>query len=239
MTNLKETILKKIHEHEVIMRPRWPFMLRGIFLLLLTSIIICFVLFVIVIITVSLRANGLIQLSTFGIPGFFHFFINLPWLIIFGIFIALIIVEILFRKFSFGYRTPALITLGIVGIVTILGGIFLSSIGPKIMTEKIRNNSFIRFEMMGESPEFIKRRPLTFGVIKEIGTSDIIVETDKEVIRVFFDESTRFPDGKKILFVGSSVFVGGLRTGNTMHAFGISDEPPELRFYRRQMMLKK
>ena len=235
MTHIKETILKKIHEREVIMRPRWPFVLRGILILLLAGVIICFALFVMIILTISLRETGMMQLPIFGAPGLFHFFLNLPWLIILGIFIALIVVEILFRKFQFGYRTPALITLGIIGITTVLGGIFLSSIGPRNIAKQIRSNNFIRFQMH-EGPEFTKRRPLTHGIIRELNTSDILIETDDETIRVLFDNSTQFPDGKAILSVGSPVFVGGLREGNVMHAFGISNEPPELRMYRKPIM---
>ncbi len=230
MTKIKETILKKIHEHDVVMRPRWPFVFRGIFILLLTGVIICFALFVTMILTISLKETGMMQLPSFGFPGLFHFFVNLPWLIVLGVFITLIVAEILFRKFSFGYRTPTLITLGIIGICTVFGGIFLSSIGPKMMTEKIRNNSFVRKEMMRDGSGFARRQPLAHGIIKELNSSDITLETEEETIKVIFDESTRFPDGKEILSVGSSVFVGGLRNEDTIRAFGISNEPPELRF---------
>jgi len=236
MTNLKETILKKIHAREVFMKPRWPFVLRGIFVLILGGVFVCFALFVMVILMVALRENGMMQLPAFGAPGLFHFFVNLPWLIILGVFIALVIVETLFRKFSFGYRTPALITLAIIGIGTVLGGIFLSSIGPRSMTDRIRENPFVRTEMMREGPEIIKRRPLTHGIIRELNVSDMTIDEDGETIQVLFDDSTRFPDGKEILSIGSPVFVGGLRNGNVVRAFGISKEPPELKFYRTRMM---
>ncbi|RJQ29143.1 hypothetical protein C4565_02670 [Candidatus Parcubacteria bacterium] len=232
MTHLRETILKKIHEKEVVMRPRWPFVLRGILRIILVAVVICFALFVMMVLMVALRENGLMQLPAFGAPGLFHFFINLPWLIILGVFIALIIVEILFKKFSFGYRTPALITLGVIGVGTVLGGLFLSSIGPRAMTDRIRNNAFVRSEMMREGPEFIRQKPLTHGIIRELNVSDMLLETEDETVRVLFDESTRFPDGKEILFVGSPIFVGGLRNGSIIKAFGISNEPPELKFYR-------
>ncbi|MFA5870398.1 MAG: hypothetical protein WC842_00710 [Candidatus Paceibacterota bacterium] len=238
MTNLKEIILKKIHERKVVMRPRWPFVLRGILLLVLAGIIVCFALFVVIILTASLRETGMMHLPVFGAPGLFHLFINLPWLIILGVFIALILVEILFKKFSFGYRTPTLILLSIIGVATVFGGILLSSIGPRDITRQIRNNNFVRFQMH-EGPEFIKMRPLTHGIIRELNASDILIETNSETIRVLFDNLTQFPDGKEVLSIGSPVFVGGLRTGNTVRAFGISNEPPELQFYRRQMMQKK
>lgn len=238
MTKIKETILKKIHEHDVTMRPRWPFVLRGIFTLLLTGVVVCFALFVIMILTISLKETGMMQLPAFGFPGLFHFFINLPWLIILGVFATLIVAEILFRKFSFGYRTPTLITLGIIGICTVFGGIFLSSIGPKIMTEKIRNNPFVRKEMMRDGTGFAKRRPLTHGIIKELNSSDMTIETEEETIRVTFDESTRFPDGKEILSIGSPIFVGGLRIGDEVKAFGISNEPPELRFQKIPLLIE-
>jgi len=238
MTHIKETILKKIHEREVIMKPRWPFVLRGTLTLILAVVIACFSLFVMIILTVSLRETGMMHLPIFGAPGLFHFFINLPWLIILGVFIALIIVEILFRKFSFGYRTPALIMLSIIGIATVFGGIFLSSVGPKNITRQIRSSDFVRFQMR-EGPEFRKQRPLTHGIIKTLTASDMLIETEDGTLKVLFNNSTQFPDGKEILSVGSSVFVGGLRDGDTIHAFGISNEPPELQTYRKPITLPK
>ncbi|TSC51847.1 MAG: hypothetical protein LiPW41_794 [Parcubacteria group bacterium LiPW_41] len=229
MTHIKETILKKIHEREVIMKPRWPFVLRGILTLILACTIIFFAIFVIIILTLSLKETGMMHLPVFGVPGLFHFLINLPWLIILGVFIALIIVEILFRKFSFGYRTPAIITLGVIGVSTVLGGIFLSSIGPKNVTKQIRDSNFVRLQMH-EGPEFRKQRPLTHGIIRTLNSSDMSIETEDETLKVIFNDSTQFPDGKEILSIGSSVFVGGLRSGDTINAFGISNEPPELRF---------
>ena len=235
MTDLKQTVLKKVHAGEVFMKPRWPFVLRGIATLILGIILACFVIFAMFIILVALRGSGISILPAFGAPGLFHFIKNLPWLIILGIFIALIIIEILFRKFSFGYRTPALIALGIIGIGTVLGGIFLSSIGPQSMFEGIRKNTFVRTEMMREGPQFMKTRPFFRGIIQELSVSDMLIAMENdEVIRVVFDKRTRFPEGKDVLEIGNSVFIGGIRDGNIVHAFGISSEPPEMKFRENQ-----
>ncbi len=119
LNNLKDDVLRKIRSHEVAMRPRMYFTLRVIALVVLTLMVFLLTLFLCNFILFIVRVNHHDALLGMGPRGFFAFVNIFPW----GLFLLdialLLVLERLLRQFSFGYRTPVLLSL-LVAVILIV-----------------------------------------------------------------------------------------------------------------------
>ena len=123
-TPIHISVLKAIASGEVAMRPRWHFVLKTALVSTGGVIVLCAVLYLASFVIFVSRQTGGSFVPIFGSRGWYHFFISLPWVLILLSFIFVIILEILVRRYSFGYRQPLLFSvMGIVVIVVAGGGI--------------------------------------------------------------------------------------------------------------------
>ncbi len=158
MNDLKEKILKKIREGEVVMRPKYHFTLRAAALVLVAlavlvvSVFICNVLFFV------LRLNG--HESLLGRPGglllFLRFF---PWELL-ALDVALILLlEWMLARFKFAYQKPTLYLALALVVVVISAGFALDR--GTLFNDRV----LMRADRGGLPPPFIQiyegsRRPL-------------------------------------------------------------------------------
>ena len=153
--SIKENIIKAIQAGKVNMKPRWHFVLQTVLLIAGTILAALALLYLVSFIIFVLHQTGSWFVAGFGMHGITEFLMSFPWIIALITLIFLIILEILVRKYSFGYRKPLLITSAAV-LVLVVGGGFV-----------VANTSFHRglFDSAEE-----ERLPFGGGFYKEFGT---------------------------------------------------------------------
>ena len=129
MNNVKDTVLNKIKEGEVAMRPRWHFVFKGGLALVGIGVLALWLIYLVSFIMFALATSGVIMIPAFGFQGLVGFLLALPWLLILVAAVFIVLLEILVNKYSFGYRKPLLYTLfGVVGF-TVVGTFLVSQTG--------------------------------------------------------------------------------------------------------------
>lgn len=98
------------------MKPKIYFVLRTLFFALSAVLGFLFVLYLISFVFFCAREAR----------GFFPLLFGLPWFLIFLSVVLVVLLEILVRHFSFGYRAPILYTLLGIILFVILGGFFIN-----------------------------------------------------------------------------------------------------------------
>ena len=120
---LQETLLAKIKEGQMVMRPRWHFVLKAVLGILGMIILAMAALYLISFILFALREAGLLFIPGFGFHGVGVFLFSLPWILILVSLIFIFLLELLVKRYAFGYRKPLLYSLfGVLGLV-VLGSI--------------------------------------------------------------------------------------------------------------------
>ncbi|MDO8469986.1 MAG: hypothetical protein Q7S84_03145 [bacterium] len=121
--SIKERIIQAARRGDITMRPRWHFVLKGtlvgvgILLALLALLSIAsFAVF-------SLRQTGAWFAPAFGSSGWFAFFRAMPWLLVALSAVFVVLLEVLVRHYSFAYRTSLVLTLAVILVVAVAGGI--------------------------------------------------------------------------------------------------------------------
>lgn len=226
MTNenskIKNNILEKIKHGEVSMRPRWHFVLETILVVSGMVLLAMGLLYLLSFIVFFFRQSGLFFTPLFGFHGIITFLYASPWLLIFVAIVFIGALEVLVRKYSFGYRTPLLyILFGIVGI-SFLGTYVLAQTPIHARLQMYTNESRIPFvaplyKKYGEH----KLPNVHMGIISEV-TEDGFVLNDvrKGIYTVRLTKDTRIPYGvtfKKEMVVG----VMGTQTHGEIIAEGV------------------
>lgn len=224
--NIRESVLNRIHSGEINMRSRTYFLIR-LALLCMTAILITFIsIFLLSFVIFSSSLDGSLFLIRFGGEGLYHFFLTLPWFLLFIDVFLLIILDSLLKSFRLGYKNPvAYLFLGTVLIVTISSVLIdLTSFHQNVMS-KIENNgvSLLPNIYSGVGSQIqkpgtwkgvvqkINENKFTFSYIKgvtgEYGVALVIAKTNVDV--------------EKYLDVGDLVFVAGTLNNGEIMAYGI------------------
>jgi hypothetical protein len=219
---IKDTILEKIKHGEVEMRPRWHFVIKSILVLsgiILGSIglvyILSFILF-------YLRQSGLFFIPLFGFRALLTFIIASPWLLVLTAVVFIIALELLVRRYSFGYRTPLLYMLFGIIAISFLGTYLISqtTVHDRLQTFSEKNNVPI-FSPLYRAYGKRELMDVHMGRIVEITDKGFIIENNKsEQLHIYVSEQTRSP--RNIVFTeGQSVGVFGERTEDAVIAEGV------------------
>jgi hypothetical protein len=198
---LKDSILKAIEAGSVNMRPKWHFILKAGLLFFGTILLVLALLFVLSFIIFILHVTGIWFVPGFGLRGLGVFVFSLPWILILTSFIFIVILEILVKHYSFGYRKPLLYSsLGI--IVFVLAGGFIVAATPlhRGLFEKARKNSlpigggfYRQFGLPGRQGNFAA------GLVTQLNDSGFEIKSPKgEVIEIIVNGQTEFPTGSDI-----------------------------------------
>jgi lysylphosphatidylglycerol synthetase-like protein (DUF2156 family) len=106
--DIKNQILEKIKSGEVNMKPKYYFILKLVALALtvfltfiLSTMLVSYVIF-------SIKISGQVFLLGFGAKGLYHFFIALPWFILFLDLVLIFFLDWLLKSFKFGYNSSVM-----------------------------------------------------------------------------------------------------------------------------------
>ncbi len=214
------------------MRPRWYFVLHGLFLLLGLIIIAGVLMYMVSFVVFMLHKSGVWFLPSFGFQGVQILFISLPWLLISATFLFLLLLEILVRHYSFGYRKPLLYSLCGVIVVVTMGSIVIAY-------TPLHEHFFIRARE-GTLPfagrfyrgdGFSTNEHFHFGEVTEINDDGFQIKNRRgELVNIVILPETRFPEGVGFQ-IGDHLVILGDRSSSTVTAFGvrrIEDQPMRL-----------
>ncbi len=120
-----QTIINKIKNGELKMKPKWHFMLKTVLAILAALGVAIAMFFLVGLILFILRLSGGLYLLKFGLKGVVPFFFSVPWLLLLVLIILVILLGALTRRFSLVYRRPILYSfLGFI-FLALLGGFFI------------------------------------------------------------------------------------------------------------------
>jgi hypothetical protein len=227
-TPIQQSVLAKIQQHEVRMRPRIFFMLKIASIIILTVLVLVLSILICNFIFFTIRLNGHDALLSFGGSGILLFLQFFPWDLFFLDAIALFCLWLLVRQFKFGYRSPWLYALMLLLVVSVLGGAALDRATPL-------NDSLLHQADAGHLPPplgelYTHSRHLPMpGSGEYRGTIASI--TGDMLILMSYEESTTTlvtvqipkegPDANEPLTVGEEVIVVGHLHNGVLQAFGI------------------
>lgn len=120
---MREKILSAIKTGRVQMRPRWHFVLKAALFAIGLVIAVLALLYIGSFIIFGLRQTGILFIPAFGSRGWLRFLAAMPWTLIALSAAFIVILEILVRHYSFGFRQPLLYTIAAIMILVILGGV--------------------------------------------------------------------------------------------------------------------
>lgn len=220
--SIKETVLEKIKAGQARMIPRWHFVLRaalaavGLVIFFLSSLYIAsFILFI-------LRKTGIWFLPDFGIRGVGIFLLSIPWLLVIAGIIFIIILEVLVRRYSFGYRKPLLYSIFGIIVFTAIASVFV--LGTPFHEGLYELAHMGRLPVIGQlyrDYELGRNNNAHIGVIGEITGNGFKMENPRgEILSVVVTSETSFPSGLDFQ-KGDRVLVLGSRDDDTVKALGI------------------
>lgn len=233
VNSIKDNILKSIEMGQVKMKPKWHFVLSAILLFVGVVWAVLVLVYIISFIIFVLHQTGAWFVPGFGLHGWQEFLMSFPWLIVLLAVLFIVILEILVRKYSFGYRKPLLFTT--VGVlVFVVGGGYVvaqTSFHRGLFDQSIEEHLPIAggfYKQYGKP----HRDNVAIGAITEIedDTGYKIQDRRNQVFEIMFDDDTVFPDGKSFNVGDSIVVFGNHNSTNVIKALGIKKvdgtEPP-------------
>ncbi len=209
MNELKEKMLERIKSGEVAMRPRWHFVLKMVLavtgMLLLAVALVYLVSFM----GFALRETGIMFMPSFGFRGLMFFLNSTPLFLVGLVVVFVVTLELLVRKYAFGYRNSLLYSVVAILTMILLGSLIVMQTP---MHDRFRTlNDEGHLPLVGEIYEhYVAKRPegLLVGTITEIDYDQDrwVVATNDAPIEVYLNRRTKLPPGHTFT-VGEEVMI--------------------------------
>ena len=232
---IAEKVLGKIKNDQIKMRSKARFVLKGVLIILGIFLVFFFTLYLISFIIFALRASGVWYLSGFGFYGFRTALVLLPWLLILIAIVALIILEILVKHFSFVYHRPIFYSILGVVIFTLLGSFIIDKAQfHSCLFQKAQEE---RLPVMGKFYRDLgieKNRNVCRGIVLEITENGLQIKTPRgKILNVNITSETQFLDGTDIK-KDDVIIVLGERDNSEIQAVGVRKVDDDLNFFPRR-----
>lgn len=216
------------------MKPHWHFVLKSLLLILGIIVAVLLVAYILSFVHFFLRQSGVGFVPFYGFRGLRMFVMNSPWHLIASAGALIVVIQVLFRKYSFNFRQPLLYSLIGIVILVLLGAfvIRLTQIHPRLQGFAEYHDVPV-FGPLYRSIYERRLESITFGTITEVADNSFVLESDTgEILTVVLTPRTKRPPNK-MFAVGETVLIFGNREENTITAIGIRPAPPDFDFNRR------
>jgi hypothetical protein len=214
--SIKEEVIAKIKKGEMVMRPRWHFVLRAVLYALGALIAALALIYLASFIIFILRETGLLFVPSFGFRGVGVFLFSLPWFLILLCLSFLFVLEVLVRRYAFAYRKPLL--------YSVFGIILFVALCTTVVASLGFHQGFSRYAKEGRFPVAgALYRSFEHPMNDHVFPGSIMAMTDdgflmKDIrgkeFTVIITSDTRFPFGVD-LTIGDRVVVFGTKTSTT------------------------
>lgn len=215
---LEESILESIKAGRLTMRPQWYFALRTSLLALGALLLFITLLYFVSFIVFYLRETGALYAPQFPGTGIMTILRALPWIFVAISALFIIVLQVLVRRYSFGYRRPILYSLILLVGVLGAGGLLVAPLHLSLFRSAQSRKLPIAGPLYrGFMPHHIPT--LTKGTIVALGPSSFVLEDIRGgTTTVLFTSETRFPTD---LSPGTSVVIFGRGLGSSTQAFDV------------------
>jgi hypothetical protein len=221
---LRDQVLARIKSGSVKMKPRFRFVLRA--LLLISGLVIAalLVLYLISFVFFMWRANSVWLTPAFGLRGLGIFIMSLPWVLLLFIIFFVLILEILVRHFSFGYRRPLLYSVfGILMVLGLTGFILAQTPLHRGLWESAENEQLplagpLYRGLRGDLPDDLHN-----GIVLTQTEQGFDMQSfEEEILSVQISQQTRLPFGAEFIPGDMVMVIGDLEDG-VIKAFGVRE----------------
>lgn len=224
---IKNKIAEAIKTGQVVMKPRWHFILKSALIITGTGLITLALIFFTSLVAFVLAESGALGAPGFGLFGLRIFLMSLPWAFVLLSFAFIVVLEILFRRYSFAYRQPLLYSVLILVLLALLGGVLVAQTPFHRGLFKEFGDGRVPFA----GPLYRRADPdrlanIHPGFIKELNQTGFILSDPKreEIWLVNITPETR--GNTTTLKVGEGVVVFGPTEDNQIKALGIKPFGP-------------
>jgi len=219
--SFSERIMQSIEKEKVHMLPKWHFILRISLLVVGTILASLSLLYLVSFIIFALRQNGSWFAPQFGLEGWGILFVSLPWILIIGSIIFVIIVGVLVKKYSFAYGRPLLYSaLGIISLASIGG--FLIALSPfhsELLSQAEERKLPIAGPMYRQYTHQYPHRVIVGRIIEKIPNGFNLRDQEYQVIMVEITPRTILPPHG--LSIEEMVIVMGDKKDSSIKAIAI------------------
>ncbi len=222
----KRIVLERIRKGEISMRPRWHFVLKSTLVFFAIATVSAIVIYLQSLLFFFLNVTGVIFAPSIGLPKHVIYLTSSPWLLVCLVIGFLVTLEILVRKFAFGYRKPLLYTgLVIVGVVSLC--VFAMSQTPahRIILEMtqgvdITDDTFMSNMYLIHGEQLAEH--VYIGIITEVTTHGYnLLDSTGKTHKMVTDDETVVPEGMTFEVEEKVVVLGEYETPQT-------DKTPDL-----------
>ncbi len=221
--SIKDSVFSAIESGKAVMRPRWHFVLRTILAVIGIVFLFIFALYLVNLAIFLLNDSGLIFVPMFGMIGILEFLVSAPWMLLVGALIFIAVLELLVRKFSFGYRKPLLYSIvGIVAIVALGSGMVYTIVPSEILERIAEQGGYLEHGRQLRGPGFPPPANVHPGMISKMTRDGFVLENRAgESYVVTITSETRFPDGTDLADGDRVVVLGSVTGTDTIDAMGV------------------
>ncbi len=227
--SLKDSVLARIEDGGVNMRPKWHFVVTTVATGLGVAGAFFIVLFLTTFIIFALREAGTAVLPEFGAFGVRGFFLSLPWIPIVIALLFAVLLEVLLLRYAFAYRKPMLYS-----VLAVATAVALGSVLAGVAKVHERLYSFSETQQVPivrpiyrsyVEPEFTY---LHRGVISELQEHRFILHSvNGQTVIVDVDPDTRIVPTTAVR-IGDFVVVLGQDQNGEVHAIGVHELPSRM-----------
>lgn len=225
--SIKQDVLAAIQKGQVVMRPRWKFVVEAALLIGLLILLFVTSLFFSSFVFFAARLGGIWYTPSFGSEGYGVFFKSLPWLIILIFAIICVLLWFVAKKFSFMYHKPIAVSASVLVLIAVFGGYVLDTVHFHNAVMKGAAKGGPLFVKKFYNDYGFKRSERVFpGQIVQLIEPDFIMTTnnDNTSVRVLISNRTRLPQGADFS-TGDFVVVFGQKQEDNITAKGVMKVP--------------
>jgi hypothetical protein len=224
--NIKEEVLNKIKSGQINMRSKAYFLVKLGFLSILTVLITLVSIFLLSFVLFSSSLDGSLFLVRFGGTGLYNFILTLPWYLLIVDIFLLLLLDVLLKSFSFGYKSPILFLFAgtFIVITTISTLLNFTPFHQKIMNTVERNKN-LPFHNIYDGVDSRYQKPGTWkGYVGVINGNSFKFSYVKGITGKFGEAEVFAVNEITVvdkLKEGDLVFVAGNILDNRIMAYGI------------------
>lgn len=219
--SLQDRLKAAIEKGEIIMKPRWRYVLPSLLALSGLVLLLLVVLYLSSFSVFVMRQTGLWTLPPQHFGEVRTLFFALPWMLVCLVLACLAVLYVLLRRYALSYSHPLVYSVGAVLLVAVAGGVALghTPLHP-FLYEQARQDHLPFAGRMYRGYEAPLSRDVAVGTVSDrTGSGFTLLERDGSVV-VTITAGTRIPR-EGVPMEGEVVVVMGEREEGEIEAFGI------------------